>query len=257
MALTFTGTAYSQAIFGNDATTQNLFVITCGIASRKDVYIKRLCVYNDATAVLTAVNPLIKLSRCTSVSGGLINPKGTFDSTQTSDSAIELRTCFQNICPLVATAGTIIWESFNERMHTAVEQQRDDNGGCLIEIIENSPVILHPGQSVLLQLVGAVGTSNPITNNMLVNVEWLEYDITTFAISGTVTLSAVGVEGAKVIVVEADDTSLTNAVLREVITTPAGGAWSSTIRAGKVGAAFVQYTSGGTLYTAPGSPYLQ
>jgi hypothetical protein len=58
-------------------------------------------------------------------------------------------------------------------------------------------------------------------------------------------------------VLEADDASMTNAVLRETIVTPAGGTWASSIRTGKVGAAFVQYESGGTKYTAPGSPYLQ
>ena len=44
--------------------------------------------------------------------------------------------------------------------------------------------------------------------------------------------------------------------MRETIVTPAGGTWASTIRTGKVGSAFVQYESGGTKYTAPGSPYL-
>ena len=85
---------------------------------------------------------------------------------------------------------------------------------------------------------------------------WEEDPIATFAISGTVTLSAVPVSGAIVTVVEADDTDMTNAHVREVITTGAGGTWASTIRTGKVGAAFVQYESGGTKYTAPGIPYL-
>ena len=86
---------------------------------------------------------------------------------------------------------------------------------------------------------------------------WEEDALSTFAISGTVTLSAVPVSGARVVVVEADDQLMTNAVLVEIITTPAGGTWASSIKTGKVGAAFVQYTSGGTYYTAYGSPYLE
>jgi len=46
-------------------------------------------------------------------------------------------------------------------------------------------------------------------------------------------------------------------VLRDRIVTPPGGAWTSTISTGKVGAAFVQYWVGATYYTTPGSPYLQ
>jgi hypothetical protein len=57
-------------------------------------------------------------------------------------------------------------------------------------------------------------------------------------------------------VIEADDINMTNQVLVEKIVTGAGGTWASSIKTGKVGAAFVQYESGGTYYTAPGSPYL-
>ena len=118
--------------------------------------------------------------------------------------------------------------------------------------------MLRPGQSLIVQAVAAVGTSNAaLCNNWDAHCVWEEDAIATFAISGTVTLSAVPVAGAIVTVVEADDTSMANAVLRETIVTPAGGTWASTIRTGKVGAAFVQYENAGTLYTAPGSPYLE
>ena len=73
----------------------------------------------------------------------------------------------------------------------------------------------------------------------------------------TVTLSGSPVSGAIVTVIEADDLDMTNPVLVDTIVTPAGGTWSADILTGKVGAAFVQYRSGGTLYTAPGSPYLE
>jgi len=64
------------------------------------------------------------------------------------------------------------------------------------------------------------------------------------------------VSGAIITVIEADDESMTNPVLVEKIVTAAGGTWASSITTGKVGAAFVQYKSGATYYTAPGSPYL-
>jgi len=116
---------------------------------------------------------------------------------------------------------------------------------------------LRPGESLLVRVVGAAVAANAaLSNNWTASVAIEEDQKSTFAISGTVTLSGSPVTGAKVMVMEADDTAGTNMFLREVITTPAGGTWSSSILTGKVGSAFVQYTSGGTYYTAPGSPYL-
>jgi hypothetical protein len=116
---------------------------------------------------------------------------------------------------------------------------------------------LRPGQSLLVTVVGATSLSNAaLTNNWLTNCIWEEDAIATFAISGTVTLSAAPVAGAIVTVIEADDINMTNAHLLKTIVTPAGGTWAADILTGKVGAAFVQYETGGTLYTAPGSPYL-
>ena len=96
-----------------------------------------------------------------------------------------------------------------------------------------------------------------LSNYWWVACEWEEDPIATFAISGTVTLSGSPATGAIVTVVEADDESMTNPVLVETITTGAGGTWASSIKTGKVGAAYVQYKSGATYYTAPGSPYLE
>lgn len=265
MATTYTGAARSIEIYGNDATAQNLMTITNGVGSRVDVKIQKVCIYNDALAVLTAVMPIVKASRCTTstISGGVVISKsGSFDTTQTSDANVVVRSAMLTSDPLTATPGDTIWQQMGLRMHTAVEQQRDStNGFCVLpEITFMKPgfeFILHPGESMLLRVTAAATTSNAATiSHWSACVEWIETSLSTFAISGTVTLGGSGVEGAKVIVIEADDEILTNGILREVITTPAGGAWSSTIKTGKVGAAFVQYKSGATYYTAPGSPFL-
>jgi hypothetical protein len=111
---------------------------------------------------------------------------------------------------------------------------------------------------LLVQVVAPTAATNASgSNNYVVQTVWEEDSLSTFSISGTVTLSAVPIVGAKVIILEADDESLANAILWEVKTTTAGGAWSSSIRSGKVGAAFVQYVTGGIYYTAPGSPFLE
>jgi hypothetical protein len=129
--------------------------------------------------------------------------------------------------------------------------------GCLPPVLLDKSFILKPGESLIVQAIAAATTSNPaLSSNWFAQVNWQEDEIATFAISGTVTLSASPVAGAIVTVIEADDVDMTNAVLRQTIVTGAGGTWASSIRTGKVGAAFVQYRVGGTYYTAPGSPYL-
>ena len=264
MAVTYRGTAQSLTIVGNDAAAQNLFVIANGVQSRVNVIVRELTVANDATAVLTSVMSAFKVSRCTAVSGGVTLAKAAYVGTETSDANVVLSAQANETATITATPGDVLWTQLAGRMHTAVEQQRFGDSGVgvcddLIPPVARSVgnLTLAPGQSLLVRLVAATAASNAQTaQNYVVRCTWEEDALTTFAISGTVTLSAVPVDGAKVMVVEADDIALTNAHLRAVITTAGGGLWASTIRTGKIGAAFVQYENGGTYYTAPGSPFL-
>ena len=266
MAVSFRGTAQSLAIYGNDATSQNLFVVENGIASRVNVIVRRLTFGCDALAVLTSVMNVVKTCRATAVSGGFIVDKAPFVGTQTSDSAVVFRAQANEAGRITATAGDTLWTQLVPRMHTAIEQQLPDDDGERLKHRNLLPAnatdtgadfVVRPGQALLVRLVAAAAASNPFaTQNYTVRCSWEEDEIATFAISGTVTLSGSPVSGAVVTVVEADDEAGTNAVLRQVITTGAGGTWASSIRTGKVGAAFVQYENGGTYYTAPGSPFL-
>lgn len=261
MAISFRGGAGSPYIYGNNDTTQTLFALENGVESRVNVLVRDLTVSLDALVALTAVMPLVKTSRATNISGGITLPKGSYHTTLTSDPAVVARSAMVEGAPITATAGDLVFQRYKTRMHTAVENVRDyagpDDVGALPPVLVDKDFVLRPGEALIVQVIAAVGTSNAaLTNTGMVRCAWEEDPIATFAISGTVTLSGSPVTGALVTVVEADDTSLTNAHVREVITTPAGGTWASSIRTGKVGAAFVQYESGGTKYTAPGSPYL-
>lgn len=265
MAVSFRGTAQSLTIFGNDAVSQNLFVVENGIASRVNVIVRRLTFGFDATAALASVQNVIKACRATAVSGGFIVDKAKFSGTQSSDPAVTFRAQANEAGQITATAGDVLWTQLASRTHTAVEQQLLEDDGERLKYRSILPSIatdvadfvLRPGEALLARVVAATAASNPFaTNNYTVRCSWEEDEIATFAISGTVTLSGSPVSGAVVTVVEADDEAGTNAVLRQVITTGAGGTWASSIRSGKVGAAFVQYENGGTYYTAPGSPFL-
>jgi hypothetical protein len=265
MAISFTGGASGPITLGNDATTQTLFAVENGIASRVNVIIRDLHVSLDPLTALTAVMPLVKTSRGINISGGITLAKQTFSSTQTSDPAVVFRAAMGEGAPITATSAAIVYQEYASRMHTVVEQVQQYQAvgglpqlGALPPVLLDKSFILRPGESLIVQVIAAATTSNAaLCNNWDAHCVWEEDEIATFAISGTVTLSGSPVSGAIVTVVEADDTSMTNAILRETIVTPAGGTWASDIRTGKVGAAYVQYENGGTLYTAPGSPYLE
>jgi hypothetical protein len=259
MAITFRGMAQTYPKFGNDATTQNLFVFENGITSRVNVNIRRFAVQNDALLAYTAVMPIVKASRPTNVSGGVLLAKDNdLDTALNSDPGVQVRAALIDGSPIVATPGTTIWQQYVNRQHTQFGQFIGSDNNALPLITEHQDFKLRPGESVLLQVVSAAAAANPfLSNNWFVTCVWEEDSIATFSISGVVSLNSNPIVGAKVIVVEARDHSLTDAILREVVTTVAGGAWSSTIRTGWVGGAFVQYDNAGALYTAAGSPFLE
>jgi len=261
MAVTFQGTVAAYPIIGNGEITQNLFAIENEIASRVNVIIRRMLLQNDVLTALTSVKPLVKISRISAAAtGGVILDKGKFDTTQTSNVNVQIRAALSTGSPITATSGTtIVWEQYTVRLHSAIQKVvliEDKN--ALPVLIADEDFILAPGQYLLAQVVGATAASNPsLGNNWLLNVMWEEDSLPTFNISGVVTLDASPVTGAKVIVMQADDLYMSNPVFVEVKTTNASGEWSSTILSGKVGAAFVQYKSNGSLYTADGNPFLE
>ena len=261
MAITYQGTVASYPIQGNDQLLQNLFVFENGVASRVNVYIRRLVLQNDAVTALTSVMPLIKTSRLAAdPSGGIILSKCPFDTIQTSDDAVKIRASIAFGTPITATEGQPAWGKFSIRLHTGYGKVIAPDASMLSVLVEGAgkEFKLRPGESLLVQVRGATVASNPsLGNNWFVQAMWEEDSLPIFNISGVVTLASAPVSGAKVMVLQADDEYLTNAVLVEVKTTNGLGEWSSTILSGRVGAAFVQYKDGGTFYTAPGSPFLE
>ena len=115
MAVSFRGTASTLNIFGNDATTQNLFVVENGIASRVNVIIRSLEFSADSLVALTSVQNVLKTCRATGVSGGLELEKTKFVTTQTSDPAVVIRAMANETAPITATAGDTMWTQFAAR----------------------------------------------------------------------------------------------------------------------------------------------
>lgn len=174
MAGTFS--AASFRILGTAATPHNLLTIE-NIDATNLVYIRDISIQLDATAVLTAVMPLTKVSRATAVpTGGTTLNKGQFDTANASNANTIVRAGNASdggvATAITATAGTTLWQEYQMRMHTVVGQVLCPPSRMPTITTEN--LILRQNQALLVQVVASAGTSNPATNHWSVCVTWDE-----------------------------------------------------------------------------------
>jgi hypothetical protein len=170
--------AASFRTLGSAATPHNLFTIE-NIDATKLVTIRRVIVQLDATAVLTAVMPQVKLSRATAVpTGGTTLNKGLFDTGNASNANTIVRGATASdggvATAITSTAGTTLWQQYCMRMHTVVGQVLAPDNNVAPQLIDTQNLILRQNQALLVQVVAAAGTSNPATNHWFVNVVWEE-----------------------------------------------------------------------------------
>lgn len=175
MAGTFSASSFRTV--GSAATPQNLLTIE-NIDATKLVTVRTIIVQMDATAVLTAVMPLNKLSRATAVpTGGTTLNKAQFDTANASNANTIVRGGTASdggvLTAITATAGTTIWQEYGMRMHTVVGQVLAPVS-YLPKIIDTKNLILRQNQALVVQVVAAAGTSNPATNHYSVCVVWDE-----------------------------------------------------------------------------------
>ena len=170
--------AASFRTLGAAATPQNLFTIE-NIDATKLIYIRRLTVQLDATAVLVSVMPQVKVSRATAVpTGGTVLAKAQFDTGNASNANSIVRGGNASdggvATAITATAGTSIWQQYCMRMHTVVGQVLAQDNNVLPLLVETENLILRQNQALLVQVVASAGASNPATNHWFCNVVWEE-----------------------------------------------------------------------------------
>lgn len=163
---------------GTAATPQNLMTIE-NIDATKLVYIRRIVVQLDATAVLVSVMPQVKLSRATAVpTGGTALNKGQFDTANTSNAntIVRCETASDGgaATAITATAGTTLWQQYCMRMHTVVGQVLAPDNNVAPLLVETQNLILRQNQALLIQIVASAGASNPATNHWFCNIVWEE-----------------------------------------------------------------------------------
>ncbi len=174
MAGTFSASSFR--ILGTAATPHNLLTIE-NIDATNLVKIREISIQLDATAVLVAVMPLVKISRATAVpTGGTATNKGQWDTANASNANTIVRGANASdggvATAITSTAGTTLWQEYQMRMHTVVGQVLSPPSR--MPLIWTKDLILRQNQAVLVQVVAAAGTSNPATNHWSVNITWDE-----------------------------------------------------------------------------------
>jgi hypothetical protein len=181
MAITFRGATSSFRTLGSAATPHNLFTMENTAGSAVVVYVKKLLVLLDATAVLTSVMPQIKLSRAAALaSNGTALVKGSLDSSLSSAANVILRGATASdgggASAITATAGDTIWQQYVMRLHTAVGQVLVPDFNLLplgCELTAGA-LLLRANECIVVQLVATAGGSNPNTNHWIVQAQWDE-----------------------------------------------------------------------------------
>jgi hypothetical protein len=171
------GMASSFRILGNAAALHNVFSIENSVGSAVLVSVKKISIELDATAVLTANMPLVKLSRPTALpTGGTALSKGVTDSTKSTSASVIVRGANASdggaATAITATAGTMLRADYIMRLHTAVGQVLSPPHDL---ITDGSPIILRANEALLIVVDGLVTTGNPATNHWQVDIVWEEY----------------------------------------------------------------------------------
>lgn len=163
---------------GSAATPHNLMTIE-NIDATKLIYIRRITVQMDGTAVLVSVMPQVKLSRATAVpTGGTVMAKGQFDTGNASNANSIIRGATASdggvATAITSTAGTTLWQQYTQRLHTAVGQVLGFDGNVAPALVDTQNLILRQNQALLVQIVSSAGASNPATNHWFCNIVWEE-----------------------------------------------------------------------------------
>jgi hypothetical protein len=179
----FKGMATSFRMPGRAATAQNLFAIFNASGSTVLVAVRRLSFQMDVTTALTAVAKQIKTSRITAVpTNGTALSKVAVDSAQTSSANVTVwndasADGTSSATTLTATPGTAGWQQFAMRMHTAAGQVLMDDEAVVPLLSADDPVILRASEGLLVSVVAAATTSNPTTDQMIVQCMFEEFTL--------------------------------------------------------------------------------
>jgi hypothetical protein len=160
---------------GVAAGTQNILTIENPAASLVNIAIRQLSVMSDSTAALTTVAQQIQVSRTTGLptNGTTLTPVKYQTAYGTANAIVRGGTASDGggATAITAVAGSVIWQQYLDRLHTAVGWVTHPNYNLIPDVgTDLRQIILVPGEALLVQGV----TSIPTTTHMIVQVGWLE-----------------------------------------------------------------------------------
>jgi hypothetical protein len=161
---------------GSAGTPQNLLTIENPAASLVNVVIRDITIMSDSTAALLTLAPQSILSKPAVLpTGGTVLTSVKYRSSYAAAVAIARGATASDggvATAITATAGTSIWQQYLDRQATNVGLVAHPNYRMIPDVgADLRQLILVPGESVLVQLVGAAAA----TTHMICNVAWTEY----------------------------------------------------------------------------------
>jgi hypothetical protein len=163
---------------GDTQATQNFFTIENPAASTVGIAIRGLSVMSDSTAVLTTVAPQFKVSKPTNLpTGGTVIVPVKYRTSYAACVAVPRGATASDgggATAITATANVILWSQFIDRQPTNVGLIAHPNYSLIPDVgADLRQIILLPGESVLVQGVGA----NAATTHVVINCSWLEFKL--------------------------------------------------------------------------------
>ena len=178
---TFKGIAATFRTLGSAAVPQNIFTMENLTGSGKLVYIRKLHLITDTTAVLLTVACQVDAFRTTAIpTGGTALTKAALDTALSSNANIILRGATASdggaATAITATAAAgYLFRFFIPRQATAVGQVQQSFPIELTPVIllGTDSLMLRENQAIVIQITGTAA-SNAATNHYIVVVVWDE-----------------------------------------------------------------------------------
>lgn len=168
-------------------TTQNLMSIENTAGSGVLLALKRMSCQSDQTSSgATGDIAIISASRPASFpTGGTVLSKVPFDTAKTSNAGIVIRGGNASdggaATAIVGTPGTRFWRQYVENLVGGstgrVEQLRNLDNAIVPQIAAKEPVILAPGESILVEVAATVADIIDSTRHWLLNIMWEEFTL--------------------------------------------------------------------------------
>jgi hypothetical protein len=269
MAVTWRGSVVTPQILGmppDNGSVVSLAIVNT-FRSRAKVDILRIVCQLDVTQPTATVQtdrimPMMRSRRCSAadVSGGiLVAARPPWDTALNApDPGVEIRVNpgaygGPDTDVIAVTPGAPVWQQFTNRHASLIRQFRSEDNSMLPALAATKDYLLQPGEALIIEQVAAL----PTGGTSWFQIAWEEDQVDAgYVVGGTVELSGSPVTGAKVLLVT-DSTTAMTAPSIETLTTDSNGEFSKTLASDVKAAVFVQHSSGGTLYTDEGKPFIE